>query len=307
MPPPPPAAPPANAPLGLIGIGLLGSVLAERLLAGGFAVLGHDLDAARLEAFRHSGGTVAAGGAVAEIFRRCDRVLLSLPTHSEVAALLCANDAALHPGLTFLDTTTGDPDTAEALARDLAARGVTYLDATISGSSAQVRAGTAVVMVGGERAAFERCADIFSKLGCETFHTGPAGNGAKMKLATNIVLGLNRAALAEGLAFARSVGLDPAQALAIMRTGPAGSRVMEGKGPKMLAGDFTPEARLSQHLKDVRLILQHGAAAGLPMPLSAAHREILEAAEAAGLGALDNSAIYKILSAAASSAAVPPR
>ncbi len=289
------SAPPPR-PLGLIGIGLLGSVLAERLLAGGFAVLGHDLDAARLDAFRRAGGTPAADAA--EIFRRCDRVLLSLPTHSEVAALTCAHDAALRPGLTLLDTTTGDPDTAEALARDLAARGVTYLDATISGSSAQVRAGTAVVMVGGERAAFDACADIFARLGCETFPTGPAGSGARMKLATNIVLGLNRAALAEGLAFARGLGLDAAQALAIMRAGPAYSRIMDGKGEKMLTGDFTPEARLSQHLKDVRLILAQGTAAGLPMTLSSAHREILEAAEAAGLGALDNSALIRVLAAA---------
>lgn len=279
-------------PLGLIGIGLLGVVLGERLIAGGFRVLGCDLDSVRRDAFQRLGGTVAGTD---EILRRCDSVLLSLPTHSEVAALILAHRASLRPGTVILDTTTGDPHTAEALARDLAARGVVYLDATISGSSAQVRAGSAIVMVGGERAAFDACADILSKLGCQAFHTGPAGSGAKMKLATNIVLGLNRAALAEGLAFARGVGLNAPQALAIMRAGPAYSRMMDGKGDKMLHGDFTPEARLSQHLKDVCLILEHGRAAGLPMTLSAAHREILEAAEAAGLGALDNSALIRVL------------
>lgn len=288
-------------PLGLIGIGLLGSVLAERLLAGGYVVLGHDLDAARCDAFRRSGGTLAASAT--EILRRCDRVLLSLPTHSEVTAIL-RDHATLRAGLTVVDTTTGDPASSATIAAELAASNSIYLDATVSGSSAQMRAGTAVVMVGGERNAFDACKDIFARLGCETFHTGPVGSGARMKLATNIVLGLNRAALAEGLAFARGVGLDPEQTLAIMRAGPASSRVMEGKGPKMLAGDFTPEARLSQHLKDVRLILEHGAAAGLPMPLSAAHREILEEAEAAGLGALDNSSIIRVLeSRAAASAA----
>ncbi len=262
-------------------------------MAGGFAVLGHDLDAARFGVFRHAGGTPASGAA--EIFRHCERVLLSLPAYSDVAALFRDQATALRRGLTVIDTTTGDPAAAEALARELAARGVTYLDATISGSSAQVRAGTAVVMVGGERAAYDACSDIYARLGCATFHTGPAGSGAKMKLATNIVLGLNRAALAEGLAFARGLGLDAAQALAIMRAGPAYSRMMDSKGDKMLTGDFTPEARLSQHLKDVRLIVEHGQAAGLPMPLSTAHREILEAAEAAGLGALDNSALIRVL------------
>jgi 3-hydroxyisobutyrate dehydrogenase-like beta-hydroxyacid dehydrogenase len=279
--------------LGLIGIGLLGSVLAERLIAGGFSVIGFDLVDARREAFRRAGGQTA--GDAGEVLRRATRVLLSLPTHSDVAALLRAQERQLRPGHTLVDTTTGDPGTAEALARDLAGRGITYLDATISGSSAQVRAGTAVVMVGGDRAAFASCSDVFAQLGCQSFHTGPAGSGTKMKLATNIVLGLNRAALAEGLAFARAVGLDAAQALAIMRGGPAYSKIMDGKGDKMLTGDFTPEARLSQHLKDVRLILEQGNAAGLPMSLSHAHREILEAAEAAGFGGLDNSALIRVL------------
>ena len=129
---------PAPRPLGLIGIGLLGSVLAEPLLAGGFGVLGHDLDATRLDAFRRAGGTAATGAA--EIFRRCDRVLLSLPSDAGVAALLREHAAALRPGLTLIDTTTGDPATTEVLASDLAARGVTYLDATISGRSAHMRA-----------------------------------------------------------------------------------------------------------------------------------------------------------------------
>lgn len=289
-------------PLGLIGLGLLGVVLGERLIASGVPVLGNDLVSNRRDSFQRFGGTLAGTD---EILRRCDRVLLSLPTHSEVGALICAHTASLRPGTVILDTTTGDPDTAEALARDLAARGVTYLDATISGSSAQVRAGSAIVMVGGERAAFDACADIFARLGCQAFHTGAPGSGAKMKLATNIVLGLNRAALAEGLAFARGVGLDSAQALAIMRAGPAYSRMMDSKGEKMLSGDFAPEARLSQHLKDVRLILACGREAGLPMPLSTAHQSILECAEAAGLGALDNSALIQVLGSTALQEAHP--
>lgn len=296
--------PAPDSTVGLLGLGLLGAVLAARLRDGGFRVVGYDPVAARLEEFRRGGGVPAANAA--EVMNGAARVVLSLPSHHEVKALLHENESAVRPGLIIIDTTTGDPATAEALARDLAARGVTYLDATISGSSAQVRAGTAVMMVGGERAAYGACADIFARLGCETFHTGAPGSGAKMKLATNIVLGLNRAALAEGLAFARGLGLDAAQALAIMRAGPAYSRIMDGKGEKMLTGDFTPEARLSQHLKDVRLILEQGRAAGLPMTLSAAHREILEAAEAAGLGPLDNSALIRVLAAATRPAANAP-
>ncbi|MBI5770418.1 MAG: NAD(P)-dependent oxidoreductase [Verrucomicrobia bacterium] len=288
------SSPTGDSPaLGLIGLGLLGSALAERLLAGGFRVIGWDLDAARREAFARSGGHVAGGAG--EVFSAPTRLMLSLPSHREVNALLRDHAAAVHPGLTVIDTTTGDPDSSAALAAELARRGCVYLDATVSGSSAQVREGTAVLMVGGDAAAFAACADIFSQLGCQAFHTGPAGSGAKMKLVTNTVLGLNRAALAEGLALARGLGLDAAQALAVMRGGPAYSRIMDRKGEKMLHSEFSPEARLSQHLKDVRLIVEHGRAAGLPMPLSATHRAILEQAEAAGLGALDNSAIIQVL------------
>ena len=285
-------SPPIN-PVGLIGVGLLGTELAQRLLKGGGDVVGFDLDAARLGALERQGGRKAFDAS--DVFARCDRVLLSLPSHHEVNALLATPALGLRRGQVIIDTTTGDPANAEKLAAELAARGITYLDATISGSSAQVREGGAVMMVGGDAAAFQACVDIFSLLSSASFHTGGPGTGAKMKLVTNLVLGLNRAVLAEGLAFAAALSLDPALALAIMQRSPASSRVMDAKGPKMIRGDFAPEARLSQHLKDVRLIVESGTAAGLSMPLSRAHRELLEAAEAAGLGALDNSAIIRVL------------
>ncbi len=281
--------------VGLVGIGLLGSELAQRLLNGGVRVLGFDLSPAKLESFRRLGGEAAADAG--EVFARCDRVLLSLPSHAEVGTVVAARASTLRRGQTIIDTTTGDPGSTEALAAGLAARGVTYFDATISGSSAQVRSGIAVMMVGGEKAVFEACRDIFALLSCEAFHTGPAGTGAKMKLVTNLVLGLNRAVLAEGLAFAEGLALDPELTLAIMRRSPAYSRAMDAKGEKMIRGEFSPEARLSQHLKDVRLIVEAGKEAGLPMPLSQAHREILELAEAAGLGGLDNSSIIRVLAA----------
>jgi 3-hydroxyisobutyrate dehydrogenase-like beta-hydroxyacid dehydrogenase len=175
----------------------------------------------------------------------------------------------------------------------LAARGVAYLDATVSGSSEQARRGEAVVMVGGDPRAFAACRDVFDAIARNAFHVGPVGAGARMKLATNLVLGLNRAALAEGLAFARRMGLDPSLTLEILRAGAAYSRIMDAKGPKMIAGDFAPQARLSQHLKDVRLILAEARRAGAATPLSEAHRGLLEAAEAAGFGAADNSAIIR--------------
>lgn len=114
-----------------------------------------------------------------------------------------------------------------------------------------------------------------------------------MKLVVNLVLGLNRAVLAEALTFAKSLGLEPQSALAILKASPARSEVMETKGAKMLAEDFSPQAKLSQHLKDVRLILAAGERTGALLPLSRVHRELLARAEAAGYGELDNSAIVR--------------
>ena len=282
-------------PIGIIGVGLLGSELARRLIMGGANVLGFDVNPARLAEFAQMGGrsVVDAAG----VFARCDRLILSLPSHEEVGTLVSEHAGALRAGHTIIDTTTGDPASSEALAAKLLERGVEYLDATVSGSSTQVRDGAAVMMVGGKRATFDSCGDIFSRLANTVFHTGPSGTGARMKLVTNLVLGLNRAVLAEGLAFAGALSLDPKLTLAIMRGSPAYSRVMDAKGEKMISGDFLPEARLSQHLKDVRLIVEAGIAAGLPMPLSQAHRDVLETAEAAGYGGLDNSVIIRVLGA----------
>ena len=282
--------------VGLIGLGLMGSALADRLLGAGQGVLGWDIDAERRAALREREGGVARDAQ--EVFSSCSRVLLSLPSHREVGDVVQAAGPSLSRGLTIIDTTTGDPASTEELARILNERGITYLDATISGSSAQVRAGSATMMVGGDAESFAACSDIFAWIGPQTFHTGPAGTGAKMKLVTNLVLGLNRAALAEGLAFAESIGLDLNLSLAVMRGSTAYSRIMDTKGERMIRGDFAPDARLSQHLKDVRLIVDIGRQAGLPMPLSAAHRVVLEEAEAAGYGELDNSAIIKVLLAA---------
>ena len=282
--------------IGLIGLGLVGSALSERLLAAAHRVIGWDIDPERRRVHRERGGEVARDAQ--EVFATCSRVLVSLPSHREVGDVVQAAGPSLRPGLTIVDTTTGDPASAEELARSLGERGITYLDATISGSSAQVRAGSATLMVGGDATSFAECSDLFALIGAQMFHTGPAGTGAKMKLVTNLVLGLNRAALAEGLAFAESIGLDLNLSLAVMRGSPAYSRIMDTKGERMVRGDFAPDARLSQHLKDVRLIVGIGRQAGLPMPLSAAHRAVLEEAEAAGYGELDNSAIIKALVAA---------
>jgi 3-hydroxyisobutyrate dehydrogenase-like beta-hydroxyacid dehydrogenase len=282
-----------GSPLGLIGVGLVGTAIAERLLGAGWRVIGWDVDSGRCSALEAAGGTVSGG--IAEVFAASDRILLSLPTDEVVAAVLRDAEGSLRAGQVIVDTSTGAPESAVEQARRLSRRGVSYLDATVSGSSQQLRDGVAVLLVGAEEAAFRACHDLFASLAPTTFHTGPPGSGARMKLVTNLVLGLNRAVLAEGLAFAEAVGVDPSAALEVLRGSLAYSRAMDAKGRKMIEGDFDPQARLSQHLKDVRLILRAATEVGWGLPLTETHRSLLEQAEAAGWGDLDNSAIIKVL------------
>lgn len=274
---------------GIIGLGLMGRAMAERLRGAGFELLGWDRDGERVEDLVRNGQGRGAAGED-EVFRECSRIILSLPDSDVVNRVLRNGARVLQAGQIIIDTSTGDPPSAESLGAALHKQGAHYLDATVSGSSVQVADGSAVLMVGGDDSVFAACGDLFANLGAKAFHTGPCGSGAKMKLVTNLVLGLNRAALAEGLAFARDLDLDPVRTLEIMRGSMAWSRIMDTKGGKMLTRDFSPQARLSQHLKDVRLML---SAATTKLPLTEAHRALLEKAESLGCGDLDNSAIIR--------------
>lgn len=288
--------PQADGPLGVIGLGLLGSALAERALGGGLAVVGYDLVDERRTNLARLGGEAAPS--FPDVAARCRRLLLVLP-HDGVSRVVLESLAdVLTSDHVVLDATTGDADATAELGRMLAERGVAYLDTTVSGSSEQARRGEALLMVGGSPEAFERCRDLFDVLSKQTLHVGPCGNGAKMKLVTNLVLGLNRAALAEGFVLAEILGLDPSQTLAVLQASAAYSKAMDAKGEKMITGDFAPQAKLSQHLKDVRLMLAAAARTGRNLPLSDAHRKLLELAESLGLGEADNSAIVRAFDAA---------
>jgi 3-hydroxyisobutyrate dehydrogenase-like beta-hydroxyacid dehydrogenase len=281
----------AANPVGLIGLGLMGAALAERMRSGGFAIHGYDVDPARNALLAAAGGKAASSAA--EVTRACGRILLSLPDSDVVDAVLADVSSSLTAGQIVIDTSTGDPQRAADTGKKLAERGIDYLDATISGSSQQVRDGQVVVMAGGSLSAFARCEDLFCLFSRQWFRLGPCGSGSQMKLVSNLVLGLNRAALAEGLWLGKALGLDAQQVLAVLRKSMAYSRIMDTKGEKMVRGDFEPQARLSQHHKDVRLMLEAAARAGTDLPLTQAHARLLELAESAGCGALDNSAIIR--------------
>jgi 3-hydroxyisobutyrate dehydrogenase-like beta-hydroxyacid dehydrogenase len=272
-----------TTPIGLLGCGLVGSALARRLFESGRHVYAYDPApevGARIE---DMGGSMLASEE--DVANRCRCLIFSLPGATEVRTVVNRILPVLQRGNIIVDTTTGDPDDVEAIAAELSEAGVFYLDATLGGSSRQIAEGEGIVICGGSAEAFAAVEPMLRTLASTVFHTGAAGSGTRMKLAMNLVLGLE---------FARSSGIDPQLALDVLKAGPAYSRAMDTKGPKMLSGNFEPEARLAQHWKDVRLIQKSGLANGATLPLTEVHEALLRAAADAGWGAEDNSAIIKV-------------
>jgi 3-hydroxyisobutyrate dehydrogenase-like beta-hydroxyacid dehydrogenase len=261
---------PALKSIGLIGLGLMGEVYASRLIAAGFDVIGFDVDAARNERLRQIGGRV---GLPADVARACDPIVVAVFSTDQVEDVV---ERALLPaaaGKIVICTSTCDPDQLAALGARIEKQ-LRFLEAPVSGTSAQVRHGDGVGLIGGDAQVAEAAAPILNVLFPKRFHMGKIGDGGRAKLAVNLILGLNRLALAEGLVF-------------------AARQVMDTKGPKMVTGDFAPEGRVRQTLKDARLMIAQARKIGQELPLLAVHATVLEACLRHGEGERDNSIVIE--------------
>jgi len=277
--------------IGLIGLGLVGTALAKNLLASGFKVIGFDIIKGKISNLEQMGGEGASNAS--EVASKVNRVILSLWDSNSVKEVVTGLLKGEKIPQCIIDTTTGDPEESRILAKKLLKFGVYFLDSPISGSSKQILNREGVFMVGGEREAFEGCKDIFKALAKKYFYLGPSGSGSKAKLASNLILGLNRLVLAEGLVFAEKIGLNIKDFLLLLKSTPAYSCAMDVKGEKMVEGNFEPESKIYQHNKDLEIILKYAKKAGQELPLTRVHKRILEEAIALGEGDLDNSAVIK--------------
>ena len=277
--------------VGLVGLGLLGAAIGQRLIDNGYSVTGYDVASERVAEFRQSGGIGASS--FTELLQTNRRILLCLPTSDVVESIVRQYKGDFSAGHIVVDTTTGDPQQMLAISKRLDRLQTRYVEANVAGSSTQMREGKATLLVGGDMETVNQLELLFTSLSQQYFHLGPIGAGSKMKLVHNLVLGLNRAVLAEGLIFADSLGIAPKQALEILKQTPAASAVMQTKGQRMVNQDFDPQARLAQHRKDVGLILAEAERADLQTPLSTVHQQLLDRAIELGLGELDNSSIIE--------------
>ena len=276
--------------VGLIGLGLLGTAIGSRLLAAGYHVQGYDIRGESRDLFAAAGGSIAHSPQEAAT---CRHVLLCLPDSEVVDRVLNEILPVVQPGQLIVDTSTGYPDDIERQWQLLQGRGVRHVEATVHGSSRLAAAGAVTVTAGGDAEHVAAARALLETFASRVILTGAAGSGSRCKLTVNLILGLNRAVLAEGLALGRACGLDLTQLLEILQDGPADSAVLRQKGRRMAQHDFAPEARLAQHRKDVGLIQQLAAASGARTPLTERHAELLDGLIARGLGDRDNSAIMR--------------
>lgn len=288
------------AATGLIGAGLMGTACARRLLRAGFEVVAYDVDGAKRAAIAGLGAAVVSS--VAEVAARCEMIVLAVFNTNQVEQVIEGEGGVLDAmssepaSRTLVCTSTCDPDRLAVLDARIRPRGALLLEIPISGTSRQVAEGDGVGLVGGDRADMERAAPVLDAICPRRYYLGSVGNGSRAKLAVNLILGLNRAAIAEGLVFAERLGLDRCAFLDVARGSAAYSQVMDIKGPLMARREFSnPQSRVDQSLKDFRLMLEQARAAGQGLPFAAVYAQMLEDCVQHGEGEWDNAAITEAI------------
>jgi 3-hydroxyisobutyrate dehydrogenase-like beta-hydroxyacid dehydrogenase len=268
---------PSNTSVGIIGLGLMGTALSERLIDANMPVIGFDIDTARRDKLRAGGGEVAAS--VHELAGQCGIIVAAVYSGEQVEALFEELERGASPARpVIICTTTCAPDEIIRLAQRATTAGLPLLEAPISGTSAEVRDGAAMALVAGEADVIESVSALLNILCPRRRHVGKIGDASRTKLAINLILQNNRAALAEGITFAEALGLDLPAFLLAARESAAYSRVMDTKGEKMLTRDFRPQSHISQTLKDAELILEEARRRGLVLPLTTVQTGLLRTA-----------------------------
>jgi 3-hydroxyisobutyrate dehydrogenase len=284
------------AAVGVIGTGLMGAACIERLKGAGLEVVAYDVDEARRAAVARLGAR--AVGSVAEVAGQCEMIVLCVFTTDQVEQVVEGKggiaEAAGTQSRIVICTSTCDPDRLAALAPRVEPRGVRFLEVPISGTSRQVADGVGVGLIGGDKAAMERAAPVLDAICPRRFHLGAVGNGSRTKLAVNLILGLNRAAMAEGFAFAERLGLDTVAFLDVAKASACHSQVMDVKGHMMARREFDKvQGRVDQTLKDFRLMLEQAGKAGQALPFATIYVRMLEDCVQNGEGGWDNMAILE--------------
>ena len=256
--------------IGFIGLGAMGLPMAHNLLKAGFTVTGNDTDSVRMTAHRDHGGAVSP--TAAETVRASDIIITCLPSGNVVDRVVNGGEGVLEgcgPGQVFVDMTTNYPTDSAVLAKIFAKRGVDMLDAPISGGDTGAVEGSLSIMVGGSREAFERCLAAFNAMGGQvTLLGGAVGAGGHGKLANQIMVYINLASVMEALTYARKAGVDPEKLIPALEAGHANSVLLNIKGRKALARDFSPAGPIWMARKDLTYVVRAMEEMGFQLPFA---------------------------------------
>jgi 2-hydroxy-3-oxopropionate reductase len=287
--------------IGFIGLGIMGRPMAKNLIKAGHELVVDEHQEETTAELVAAGAE--RGGRPDEIARQVDLVITMLPNSLHVREVALGADGIVngdHRGLVYVDMSSIAPLVSREVAGALADKGIAMLDAPVSGGEPKAIEGTLSIMVGGDRAVFDQVRDVLAAMGSSVVHVGDIGAGNTAKLANQVVVALNIAAVAEAFVLAEKAGVRPASVLEAIRGGLAGSTVLEAKAPMMLAHDFTPGFRIDLHVKDLLNALDTSHDVGVPLPLTAAVLEMMTALKAAGHGRDDHSGLLRHYEALAS-------
>jgi putative dehydrogenase len=284
----------AQPPVGMIGLGIMGSAMSGNLRKSGFQVIGYDVVAERTRALEREGG-VAAGNCQS-VAARCTAIITSLPSADaliETAKLLAA---AAQSGSVVIETSTLPIAVKEEARNHLAARGVTLLDCPLSGTGAQARLKALIVYASGDETAYKRIAEIMDGFARAHYYVGEFGAGSKMKFVANLLVAIHNVAAAEAMVLAMKAGLDPATVLKVISDGAGASRMLQVRGPMMVAGDYSEVTmKVDVWQKDMTIIGDFARKLECPTPLFLTSASIYTAAMAMGHHSEDTAAVCAVL------------
>jgi len=281
----------ANAQLGFIGLGLMGSRLTRRLHSSGWRIQAWNRSPGPAEEIGKEG--VATAPSIADFVAHSDLILSSLANDAAVRSVYLDKGGIFSvagPGAVILELSTISPDLSRQLHQEARTRGVSLLDVAISGSTPSVEAGTITLLAGGDMETFERCVPIYESIAKQWFLIGPGSSGIQMKLVVNLLLGLDMEAIAEAISLGEHLHIDRNVLLDVLAKTAVVAPAFAGKFRKIKDGDYSPEFPLRLASKDLDLVMDAAKASGADLPAAAVAQSVF-ASNVAASGDLDLSAI----------------
>ena len=280
--------------IGFIGLGIMGKPMARNLLKAGYSMVVYDINNEVVKELVRDGA--AEAGSSSEVASRSDVIITMLPDSPEVKEVVLGKDGIIHgvkSGTVVIDMSSIAPSTSRALSEELLKKEVVMLDAPVSGGEPKAIEGTLAIMVGGPEDTFNRVKDILGKMGASVKLVGEIGSGNITKLANQIIVALNIAAIGEAMVLAAKAGADPEKVYQAIRGGLAGSTALDAKMPMILDGNFKPGFRIELHIKDLKNALETSKELGIESVLTERVMDIMKALNNDGKGKDDHGGIIR--------------